>query len=75
MSKHEKLIAKIRGRQQVSYKEAKALLIRLGYEVKETGSSHHTFRKVGKKAVTLKDRPQLLPYQLADLEEAINENR
>lgn len=70
MSKTEKLIQKIFARQQVSYKDAEKILIELGYELKISGS-HHIFRKAGYKHVTLKLRPQLLSYQITDLQEVL----
>ena len=73
MSKLEKLIQKIFARQQVSYSDAEKILLGLGYELKIRGS-HHVFRKDGYKHVTIKTRPQLLPYQLKDLEEALKDH-
>lgn len=70
MSRTEKLIKKIFARQQVSFKEAEKILFELGYELKVTGS-HHVFRKIGHKHITLKLRPQLLPYQISDVQEAL----
>ena len=73
MSKLEKLIQKIFNRQQVSYNDAEKILLGLGYEVKVRGS-HHVFRKDGYRHVTIKIRPQLLAYQLKDLEEALKDH-
>lgn len=73
MSKTEKLIRKIFAQQQVSYKDAEKILFELGYLLKISGS-HHVFRKAGCKHITLKRRPQLLSYQVADLQEALREN-
>ena len=73
MSKTEKLIQKIFARQQVSYKDAEKILFELGYEVKINGS-HHVFRKKGYKHITLKRRPQLLSYQISDLQEALKDH-
>lgn len=73
MSKTEKLIQKIFARQQVSYQDAEKLLFALGYELKIRGS-HHVFRKDGQKHLTLKKRPQLLPYQITDLQEALRDH-
>lgn len=70
MSKAKKLIQKIFARQQVSYKDAEKILFELGYELKVSGS-HHIFRKAGYKHVTLKQRAQLLPYQITDLQEVL----
>lgn len=49
------------------------ILLGLGYELKTQGL-HHVFRKDGYKHVTIKNRPQLLPYQLKDLEEALKDH-
>jgi predicted RNA binding protein YcfA (HicA-like mRNA interferase family) len=73
MSKLEKLIQKIFARQQVSYNDAEKILLGLGYELKTRGS-HHVFRKDGCRHVTIKNRPQLLQYQLKDLEEALKDH-
>lgn len=73
MSKIEKLIQKIFDRQQVSYSDAETILFGLGYELKVRGS-HHVFRKDGHKHVTIKKRPQLLSYQLKDLEEVLKDH-
>lgn len=73
MTKSDKLIQKIFARQQVSYKEAEKILFELGYELKVSGS-HHVFRKAGYKHITIKRRPQLLPYQLTDLQEVLRDH-
>ena len=73
MSRLEKLIQKIFARQQISYKDAEKILFELGYELKVSGS-HHVFRKAGFKHVTLKRRPQLLPYQITDLQEVLRDH-
>ena len=73
MSKIEKLIQKIFDHQQVSYSDAEKILLGLGYGLKIKGS-HHVFRKNGYKHVTIKKRPQLLPYQLKDLEEVLKDH-
>ncbi len=73
MSKTEKLIQKIFARQQISYKDAEKILFELEYELKVSGS-HHVFRKAGYKHVTLKRRPQLLPYQITDLQEVLQDH-
>ncbi|KKP26589.1 MAG: hypothetical protein UR14_C0001G0093 [candidate division TM6 bacterium GW2011_GWE2_31_21] len=73
VSKAEKLIQKIFARQQISYKDAEKILFELGYELKVSGS-HHVFRKAGYKHVTLKRRPQLLPYQITDLQEVLRDH-
>lgn len=74
MSKLEKLIAKIFAGQAVSYKEAESILLRLGFDVEVCGS-HHVFRKRGyPRNVSIKRRPQLLPYQLRDLQEVLKDH-
>ncbi len=73
MSRLKKLIQKIFARQQVSYQEAEKILFELGYELKVSGS-HHVFRKAGHKHITLKKRPQLLPYQITDLQEVLTDH-
>ena len=74
MSKFEKLIAKIFAGQAVSYKEAESILTRLGFDVEVCGS-HHVFRKLGyHRNVSIKRRPQLLPYQLRDLQEVLKDH-
>lgn len=70
VSKTEKLIRKIFARQPISYKEAEKILFELGYELKASGS-HYVFRKAGYKHITIKKRPQLLPYQISDLQEVL----
>jgi len=64
MSSIDKLIQKVLDSKQISYKEAERILLSLGFELKITGS-HHVFRKTGTPYnVSLKKRPQLLPYQI-----------
>lgn len=73
MSKTEKLIQKIFAKQPVSYKDAEKILFELGYQLKMSGS-HHVFRKTGYQHITLKRRPQLLLYQIIDLQEALRDH-
>ena len=73
MGKIEKLIQKIFSKQQISYKDAERILFELEYKLKINGS-HHVFRKPGHKHITLKQRPQLLSYQIADLQEALKDH-
>jgi len=74
MSKLQKLVQKILEGQDVSYKEAEGLLLKLGFQL-ETRGSHHIFRKGGyPKNVSIKRRPQLLPYQIADLKEVLRDH-
>ena len=73
VTRADKLIQKIFARQQVSYKDAEKILFELGYELKVSGS-HHVFRKAGFKHVTLKRRPQLLSYQITDLQGVLRDH-
>lgn len=74
MSKLEKLIERILEGRDVSYKEAERLLRKLGFSMDSRGS-HHIFRKVGYvRHISLKQRPQLLPYQLRELKEVLREH-
>ena len=60
----DKLIQKILDGKQISYKEAERVLLSIGFKAKVTGS-HHVFRKAKTKHnISLKKRPQLLPYQI-----------
>ena len=71
MSTLDKLISKILSGRPVSYREAEKLLTKLGFELEICGS-HHVFRKKGyRKNVSIKKRPQLLPYQIRDLKEVL----
>ncbi len=66
MSKWEKLIAKIRNKPaELQFKEVSKILLNLGYEMRqpESGSSHYTFRKSGKKPITIpRHNPIPSPY-------------
>ena len=75
MSKHEKLVKKIlAGGKTISYREAESLLMKLGFEVGVCGS-HHVFRKKGYvKNVSIKRRTQLLPYQIRELKEVLEDH-
>ncbi len=74
MSKVQKLAQKILDGRDVSYEEAEGLLLRLGFKIEIKGS-HHIFRKKGYvRNVSIKRRPQLLPYQLADLKEVLRDH-
>lgn len=71
MSKFEKLKAKIKNRQSVSYKEAESVLIKLGFTLRSRGS-HHIFSKDGySKNISLKKVIELLDYQLDLIKEAL----
>lgn len=73
MSKFEKLKLKIKNGQAISYEEAEGFLLKLGFKVRSTGSSHFVFWKVGyEKNLSIKKRPQLLPYQIRLIEEVLN---
>lgn len=74
MSKLQKLIEKILEGRDVSYKEAETLLLKMGFELDIRGS-HHIFRKNGyHRNISLKRRPQLLPYQTEDLKEVLRDH-
>ncbi len=74
MSKLQKLIQKILDGRDVSYKEAETLLLKMDFRLEIRGS-HHIFRKEGYiRNISIKRRPQLLPYQIADLREVLREH-
>ena len=74
MSKNEKLIRKIFDGQHISYDDAEKILVSLGFATKSEGS-HHVFRKKGfPRNISIKKRPQLLPYQIKDLKEVLQEH-
>jgi len=74
MSKLQKLIQRILEGQDISYKEAETLLLKLGFQLEIRGS-HHIFRKSGyTRNISIKRRPQLLPYQIADLKEVLRDH-
>ena len=73
MTKLKKLIEKILEGRSVSYEEAEALLLRLGFSFTVCGS-HHVFRKKGfGRNLSLKRRSELLSYQLRDIQEVLRE--
>lgn len=74
MGKIEKLIQKVFQNRPISYNDAERLLKNLGFDVIVCGS-HHVFRKKGyAKNVSIKKRPQLLPYQLRDIKEVLRDH-
>lgn len=74
MSKWEKLIHKILRDGNTSYEEAGTVLLKLGFDLEIRGS-HHIFRKKGyERNVSIKRRPQLLPYQQRDLKEVLKDH-
>jgi predicted RNA binding protein YcfA (HicA-like mRNA interferase family) len=74
MSKLQKLVQKILDGRDVSYDEAESLLLKMGFELDVRGS-HHIFRKDGyPRNISIKRRPQLFPYQLADLREVLRDH-
>ena len=74
MSKLDKLIKKILNGKNVSYDDAENILITLGFQLKISGS-HHIFRKPQyQKTVSIKIRPQLMPYQVNDLKEVLKDH-
>ncbi|WP_194848032.1 type II toxin-antitoxin system HicA family toxin [Candidatus Neptunochlamydia vexilliferae] len=74
MGKVEKLIQKVLQNRSISYSDAERLLKNLGFEVISCGS-HHVFRKKGySKNISIKKRPQLLPYQIRDVKEVLRDH-
>lgn len=74
MGKLEKVTAKILNESDVSYQEAESVLLKLGFEMDVRGS-HHVFRRKGYfRNVSIKRRPQLLPYQIKDLKEVLQDH-
>jgi predicted RNA binding protein YcfA (HicA-like mRNA interferase family) len=74
MSKFQKLIERILEGRSVSYEEAERILLGLGFKMESRGS-HHVFRKSGyERNISIKRRPQLLPYQLNDLKEVLTDH-
>jgi hypothetical protein len=74
MSKLQKLVQKILEGRDVSYDEAEGLLLKMGFR-REVRGSHHVFRREGYvKNISIKRRSQLLPYQLADLQEVLRDH-
>lgn len=72
MSKLEKIKAKIRNRQSISYAEAEIVLIKIGFTVRSKGS-HHVFSKEGyPKNISIKKCSELLIYQLELINEALS---
>lgn len=74
MSKIEKLIKKIFNGSCISYAEAEKILLHLNFELDICGS-HHVFRQKGyAKAISIKRRAELLPYQAHDLKRILLEH-
>ncbi len=74
MSKLEKLVKRVLAGQSISYDDAERLLLSIGFVMKSEGS-HHVFRKKGfSKNISIKKRPQLLPYQIKDLKEVLKDH-
>jgi predicted RNA binding protein YcfA (HicA-like mRNA interferase family) len=71
MSKFEKIKAKIKNGQSISYADAEGVLTRLGFSFRSKGS-HHVFSKDGyPKNISIKKCSELLNYQLDLLVEAL----
>lgn len=71
MSKFEKIKAKIKNRQSVTYSEAENVLNRIGFTSRSKGS-HHVFAKEGyPKNISIKKCSELLIYQLELIKEAL----
>lgn len=74
MSTYEKLINQILGGKSISYKDAEKVLLKLHFDLNISGS-HHVFRKDGyHKSVSLKRRPELLPYQVKLIQEVLKDH-
>ena len=74
MSKFDKLVKRILDGQSISYSEAELLLKKLDFEMRTRGS-HHVFGKAEyEKNVSLKNRNQLLPYQIRLLQEVLKDH-
>ena len=70
----QKLVQKILDGRDISYDEAEGLLLKMGFQLEIRGS-HHIFRKKGYlRNISIKRRPQLLPYQIADLREVLRDH-
>ena len=65
---------KILDGRDLSYNEAERVLLKLDFQLEIRGS-HHIFRKKGyPNNISIKRRPQLLPYQIADLIEVLRDH-
>lgn len=74
MVKLEKLVTKILQNRPISYNEAERILRNLGFDVIACGS-HHVFRKKGySKNISIKKRPELLPYQIREIKEVLRDH-
>lgn len=76
MSKRDKLIQKINNLEPITFEEAQKVLISFGFieRTPRGGSSHVTFTKSNKAAVTLvKTQKPLKLYAIKLVKEAINE--
>lgn len=76
MSKRDKLIQKINNLESITFEEAQKILISFGYIERSPkgGSSHVTFTKSDKQAITLvKTQKPLKFYAIKLVKEAINE--
>lgn len=76
MSKRDKLIQKINNLESITFEEAQKILISFGYIERSPkgGSSHVTFTKSDKQAITLvKTQKPLKLYAIKLVKEAINE--
>lgn len=74
MGQFEKLIQKILDEKDITYEEAKKVLLHLGYSenVPAGGSSHYTFRKNAHEKITLvKTQKPLKKYLIKKIKEAI----
>ena len=75
MSRYAKLLDKILNEKDVTFDEARKVLMSLGYteNIPSGGSSHVTFRKSGKEKITLvATQKPLKKYLVRLIKEAIN---
>lgn len=74
MTKIDKLIQKILSERVISFDEASTVLRKLGFDMDICGS-HHIFRKDGYvRNVSIKRRPQFLPYQIKLIKEVLEDH-
>ena len=74
MGQFDKLIQKILDEKDITYEEAKKVLLHLGYteNAPAGGSSHYTFRKNAHEKITLvKTQKPLKKYLIKKIKEAI----
>ena len=67
MTKRDKLIQKILEGKTISTEQAITLLTFLGYETRSGKGSHVTYTKADFSITLVRERKELLPYQLKDI--------